>query len=68
MSTEFNVLIAAVAALVIAAGWRATSTAARRKHRIPAAPDNQGGRNTEDLRTCRRILAATNQPRKETKP
>ncbi|GGV46172.1 hypothetical protein [Streptomyces spectabilis] len=33
----------------------------RRSPRIPAAPDNQPGTNTDDLWECRRIHA-TNQP------
>ena len=61
--------VGVTAAVVVAvAGCRAGAAIARRRRRIPAAPDNQAGRNTADLSTCRRILAATNQPRKETKP
>ncbi|MEU0665716.1 hypothetical protein ABZ508_26520 [Streptomyces lavendulocolor] len=31
----------------------------RERHRIPAAPDNQPGRDDEALDTCRRIPAQT---------
>ncbi|MFJ8583674.1 hypothetical protein ACIRD2_03300 [Streptomyces sp. NPDC093595] len=35
----------------------------RERHRIPAAPDNRAGTDTDALQTCRRIAATT---RKET--
>lgn len=37
----------------------------RTRHHVPAAPDNQAGRNTDDLWTCRRVLNATHTARKE---
>jgi hypothetical protein len=61
----------AITGLAIAVGgtWLALRVARfLGQHDTPAAPDNQPGSNTDDLRTCRRIAAqpaATETVRKE---
>ncbi|MFE7233971.1 hypothetical protein ACFVAF_25545 [Streptomyces sp. NPDC057596] len=61
-----------VAALYVLVGAVQAVTAAVRRYRtrrhVPAAADNQPGTNPELLRDCRRILTASNQPRKEETP
>jgi hypothetical protein len=54
--------------LAVLAIWCAIGTglhAIGRRHRIPAAPDNQPGTDPADLWTCRRIDALPTASRKE---
>lgn len=60
--------LAVMAVMVIPVAWqhRQLRRAARRS--IPAAPDNQPGRDTTALWTCRRINALPATSRKENRP
>lgn len=60
-------LVSAAAIVVVGVSAIVHSIRGGRPRRLPAAPDNQPGRDTEALWACRRIAAqpTATQPRKE---